>query len=58
LGVTAIWIGPVFKQRARLDTYHGYGIQDGAVALAATAVEQRDLPHENAPSSPCSGSTV
>jgi hypothetical protein len=30
----------------------------GAVALAATAVEQRDLPHENAPSSPCSGSTV
>jgi glycosidase len=28
LGVTAIWIGPVFKQRARLDTYHGYGIQD------------------------------
>lgn len=28
LGVTALWIGPVFKQRARLDTYHGYGIQD------------------------------
>jgi glycosidase len=28
LGVTAIWMGPVFKQRARLDTYHGYGIQD------------------------------
>jgi glycosidase len=28
LGVTAIWVGPVFKQRARLDTYHGYGIQD------------------------------
>lgn len=28
LGITAIWIGPVFKQRARLDTYHGYGIQD------------------------------
>ena len=28
LGVTAIWIGPIFKQRARLDTYHGYGIQD------------------------------
>ena len=26
--MTAIWIGPVFKQRARLDTYHGYGIQD------------------------------
>jgi glycosidase len=28
LGITAIWIGPVFKQRVRLDTYHGYGIQD------------------------------
>jgi glycosidase len=28
LGVTTIWIGPVFKQRARLDSYHGYGIQD------------------------------
>jgi glycosidase len=28
LGVTALWIGPVFKQRTRLDTYHGYGIQD------------------------------
>jgi glycosidase len=28
LGVTALWVGPVFKQRARLDTFHGYGIQD------------------------------
>ena len=28
LGVTALWIGPMFKQRARLDSYHGYGIQD------------------------------
>jgi len=28
LGMTAIWIGPVFKQRGHLDTYHGYGIQD------------------------------
>jgi glycosidase len=28
LGVTALWIGPVFTQRARLDSYHGYGIQD------------------------------
>ncbi len=28
LGITAIWAGPIFKQRARLDTYHGYGIQD------------------------------
>ena len=28
LGVTAIWVGPIFKQRVQLDTYHGYGIQD------------------------------
>jgi glycosidase len=28
LGVTTIWIGPVFKQRGHLDTYHGYAIQD------------------------------
>ncbi|MBD2165559.1 hypothetical protein H6G04_14265 [Calothrix membranacea FACHB-236] len=28
LGITTIWVGPVFKQRVRLDTYHGYGIQD------------------------------
>src|SRR5262245_10697696 len=28
LGVTAIWIGPVFKQRGHLNSYHGYGIQD------------------------------
>jgi glycosidase len=28
LGITALWVGPIFKQRARLDTYHGYGIQD------------------------------
>ncbi|WP_247236672.1 alpha-amylase family glycosyl hydrolase [Telluribacter sp. SYSU D00476] len=28
LGVTAIWIGPIFKQRVGLNSYHGYGIQD------------------------------
>jgi len=28
LGVTTVWIGPVFKQRGHLNTYHGYGIQD------------------------------
>jgi glycosidase len=28
LGVSAVWIGPVFKQRAREDTFHGYGVQD------------------------------
>jgi glycosidase len=28
LGVTTLWIGPVFKQRGHLNTYHGYGVQD------------------------------
>lgn len=28
LGVTAVWISPVFKQLASRETYHGYGIQD------------------------------
>jgi glycosidase len=28
LGVTAIWVSPVFKQVAFQPTYHGYGIQD------------------------------
>lgn len=28
LGVTAVWLSPVFKQRSHLNTYHGYGIQD------------------------------
>lgn len=28
LGVTALWLSPVFKQRAHLDSYHGYGVQD------------------------------
>lgn len=28
LGITAIWIGPVFKQVAWLETYHGYGVQN------------------------------
>lgn len=28
LGVTAAWVGPIFKQRGHLNTYHGYGIQD------------------------------
>lgn len=28
LGVTALWVGPLFKQRGHLNTYHGYGIQD------------------------------
>lgn len=28
LGVTTLWVGPIFKQRGHLDTYHGYAIQD------------------------------
>lgn len=28
LGVTALWLGPVWKQRKDLETYHGYGIQN------------------------------
>jgi len=28
LGVTALWVSPVFKQTSYLDTYHGYGIQN------------------------------
>jgi len=28
LGISAIWISPIFKQLASRDTYHGYGIQN------------------------------
>jgi glycosidase len=28
LGISALWISPVFKQLASRETYHGYGIQD------------------------------
>lgn len=28
LGVTALWVGPMFRQRKDLETYHGYGIQN------------------------------
>ena len=28
LGVTTIWLSPVFKQRGHLNSFHGYGIQD------------------------------
>jgi glycosidase len=28
LGVTTLWVGPVLKQRAHLDTFHGYATQD------------------------------
>lgn len=28
LGITTLWVGPLFKQRQELNTYHGYGVQD------------------------------
>jgi len=28
LGITTVWLSPVFRQRGHLDSYHGYGIQD------------------------------
>lgn len=28
LGVTTLWVGPVWRQRPELETYHGYGIQN------------------------------
>ena len=28
LGVTTVWINPPWRQRAELQTYHGYGIQN------------------------------
>lgn len=28
LGISALWIGPVWKQVKALETYHGYGVQD------------------------------
>lgn len=28
MGVTALWVGPIFKQIAALQTYHGYGVQN------------------------------
>ncbi len=28
LGVTTVWLGPIFRQRVELNTYHGYGIQN------------------------------
>jgi Alpha amylase, catalytic domain len=28
LGVTTVWLSPIFRQRGHLDTYYGYGVQD------------------------------
>lgn len=45
LGVTALWIGPIFKQVAKLETYHGYGVQDflDVESRFGTREELRDL---------------
>lgn len=50
LGVTAVWISPVFKQRGHLDTFHGYGIQnfldvDPRFGTRADLVELVDAAH-------------
>jgi glycosidase len=51
MGVTAIWVGPVFKQVKGLDTYHGYAIQnflqvDPRFGTAADLRELVDTAHE------------
>ncbi len=28
LGVTTLWIGPIWKQRSAMQTYHGYAVQN------------------------------
>ena len=45
LGVTTLWIGPIFKQRWELETYHGYGIQNflDVDARFGTRQDLRDL---------------
>lgn len=33
LGITAIWLSPIFKQVTESDTYHGYGIQNSLMSI-------------------------
>lgn len=52
LGISAIWISPVFKQVASQETYHGYGIQDfldiePRFGTAEDLKEVVDIAHEN-----------
>jgi len=52
MGISAIWISPVFKQVASQETYHGYGIQDflGIEPRFGTSQDLIDLvqtAHEN-----------
>jgi glycosidase len=48
LGVTALWISPVLRQRPNTDDYHGYGIQNflDVDPHYGTADEFRDLVRE------------
>ena len=39
LGMTALWISPVFKQVRYQDTYHGYGIQNFLDLIPISAPE-------------------
>jgi glycosidase len=45
LGITGLWINPTFKQRADLETYHGYAIQNflDIDPRFGTAQDMRDL---------------
>ena len=50
LGITTLWISPVFKQRGHLDSYHGYGVQnfltvDPRFGTARDLVELVDAAH-------------
>lgn len=51
LGITTVWLGPVFKQRAPDDSYHGYAVQDfleidGRFGTRADLVELVRVAHE------------
>ena len=45
LGITALWIGPAWKQRPDLETYHGYGIQTSWRSIRGSGTRQdlRDM---------------
>jgi glycosidase len=48
LGVTSLWIGPIWKQRSDLQTYHGYAIQNflEVEPRLGTRADLRDLVDE------------
>lgn len=52
LGATALWIGPVFRQRKELNTFHGYAIQgflevDPRFGTASDLVDLVEASHKN-----------